>query len=93
MSTKSIVFEAIARERDYQDAKWGTIQERPHTVGEWLLIAEHELQEAKDAWCTGRGDEGALEELLQAITVGVACLEQHGIVMRPLRYLVPPTKQ
>lgn len=81
------VYIAVSRERAYQDHKWGTIQEHPHTVGEWLLIAEHELQEAKEAWCTGRGDAGALEELLQVIAVGVACLEQHGVEVSPLRKL------
>lgn len=81
------VFEAIRRERDFQDHKWGTIQERPHTVGEWLLIAERELQEAKEAWCKGHGDYGALEELIQVAAVVTACLEQHGIVESPVRLM------
>lgn len=76
------VIQAIKNERDYQDRKWGSIEEHPHTVGEWLLICESELQEAKEAWCKGRGDEGALLELLQVIAVGAACLQQHGIVER-----------
>jgi len=74
--------EAIGRERDYQDKKWGGIRKHPHTVGEWLLIMESELQEAKDGWCRGRGDEDALKEVLQVVAVGVACLEQHGVVER-----------
>lgn len=43
------VYEAIDHERRYQNAKWGSIEERPHTVGEWLLIIEGELEEAKQA--------------------------------------------
>ncbi len=76
------VFEAVLRERAYQDQKWGSIDEHAHTVGEWLLILERELFEAKEAWCKGRGDAGALCELVQVVAVGVACLEQHGAVAR-----------
>lgn len=72
-------FYAIAGERGYQDAKWGTIQQHPHTVGEWLLIVEGELEEAKQAWRTGHGDEAALAELIQVAAVAVACLSQHDI--------------
>lgn len=74
------IFEAVGRERDYQDAKW---ESNPHTVGEWLLIVESELQEAKEAWCKNGGDRAALIELLQVIAVGVAALEQHGAIERP----------
>jgi hypothetical protein len=77
------IFDALRRERAYQDAKWGTIQQHPHTVGEWLLVVESELLEAKEAWCKGQGDRGALVELVQVAAVVVACLEQHGIVERP----------
>lgn len=80
------IMHAVEDERHYQDRKWGTIDEHPHTVGEWLLIAESELQEAKAAWCKGRGDEGALLELLQVISVGVACLQQHGVITRDLEH-------
>lgn len=76
------IFRAINRERDYQDKKWGTIYERPHTVGEWLLIAQGELNEAIQAWQKSVGDDKALEEFLQVVAVGVACLEQWGIKER-----------
>ena len=76
------VMHAVEDERRYQDSKWGTVEEHPHTVGEWLLICESKLQEAKEAWCKGRGDTGALLELLQVVAVGTACLQQHGIVGR-----------
>lgn len=68
------VFGRITRERDYQDAKW---KANPHTVGEWLLIMQSELDEAKEAWVKNRGDGKALDEILQVISVGVACMEQH----------------
>lgn len=76
-----VIYPAIDRERDYQDRKWG---DKPHTVAEWLLIAEAELAEAKLAWVKGIGDGDALLELLQVIAVVVACLEQHGVVEREL---------
>jgi hypothetical protein len=73
---------AICRERDYQDDKWGSLDENPHTVAEFLLIMESELAEAKQAWVKGHGDQDALRELLQVVAVGFACLEQHGVVER-----------
>ncbi len=79
---REMVFDAIGRERDYQDAKWGGLQERPKQVGSWLLIMQGELDEAIQAWQKSRGDEKALEEILQVISVGVACLTQHGVVER-----------
>lgn len=77
------VFAAIARERAWQDQKWGTIAEHPHEVGGWLTLVRKELREAEDAWCSQRGDASALEELLQVAAVAIACIQQHGIVERP----------
>jgi hypothetical protein len=74
------VFTALREERAYQDDKWGTIEEHPHTVGEWLLIMEAELHEAKWGWVKEMGEASALAEILQVVAVGVACLEQHGII-------------
>lgn len=76
---RKLVYAAIDRERDYQDRKWG---DKPHTIGEWLLIMEAELDEAKAAWSKGVGDDDAKRELLQVIAVGVAALEQHDIIER-----------
>lgn len=76
------IYHAIERERLYQDQKWGTLAEHPHEVGAWITLMRRELAEAEEAWCTQRGDAAALREILQVIAVGVACLEQHGIVER-----------
>lgn len=78
-TTREFIFRAISRERAYQDVKW---KNNPQTVGEWLLIMQAELDEAKEAWVKNRGDGKALEEILQVISVGVACLEQHSMVER-----------
>lgn len=76
------IFQAIEREREYQVRKWGTIEQNPHTVFEWLGIMQKELSEAQIAWIENEGDKEALRELLQAVAVGIACLEQHGVYER-----------
>lgn len=82
MSDKLDVFSAIAKERTYQDSKWGTIEQHPHDVSDWLLIMRQELDEAMNAWVSLPDDSEALKEILQVVAVGVACLEQHGVVER-----------
>lgn len=84
------VAQAIAAERRYQDQKWGTVEERPHEVGAWLLILEGELNEAKLAWQKSAGDVDALIELVQVAAVAVACLEQHGIPWAVARWGLKP---
>lgn len=73
------IVEAIKNERAYQRDKYG---DKPHDVGSFILIMQGELDEAAQGWRKGVGDEDALREILQVIAVGVACLEQHGIVAR-----------
>jgi len=75
------IYAAISGELDYQTRKWGSVTEHPHTVGEWLLIVEEELSEAKHAWVKGHDDD-ALRELLQVAAVAVSCMVQHGVVER-----------
>lgn len=82
MSTRQEVFDAINRERDYQDRKWGTIEENPHEVTGWLLVMQGGMDEAIRGWQKGYGDFDALRKVLQVVAVGCACLEQHGIVER-----------
>lgn len=82
------IWKAILRERDYQDTKWG---DKPHTVGEWLLIMEAELAEAKLAWAKGNGDEHALYDYLSlhACTADdyVAAAKELGIWIQYLRQI------
>jgi hypothetical protein len=83
------IVQAIVHERAYQQARW---DDAPHTVGEWLLIVEAELLEAKQAWVKGHGNHEALTELVQVLAVGVACLEQHGVPPEdPRRALIRQT--
>ena len=76
----AIVGVAIGKERLYQDQKHGSIVECGHTLGEWILIAEAELAEAKEALIKGgSGRDSVRSELVQVAATIVACLEQHGL--------------
>lgn len=75
------IINAIDSERAHQDNKWGTIEEHPHTVMEWIAIMRGELNEAELAWLK-QSDEHALLEVLQVIATGVACLQQHSVYTR-----------
>jgi len=78
--TREEVSVLIGEERLHQDIKHGVLEEHGHTIGEWILIMEAELAEAKAAIIKGgSGRNHVLHEILQVVATGVACLEQHGI--------------
>jgi hypothetical protein len=81
-STMTEVFSAIHDERVYQDRKWGNPDQHPHEVGGYITLMRKLLADAEVAWCTSRGDDGALDELRKVVAVGFACMEQHGVVER-----------
>lgn len=81
-TAKQMAFDAIVAERHYQDRKWGTIQEHPLEVSAWLIVMRKLLNDAEAAWCWQRGDVGALDEIRKVAAVAVACMEQHGVVLR-----------
>lgn len=75
----SAVFTAIVEERRFQNTKHGDVQTSPHTLGEWLLLIEAELAEAKQALIKGgAGRDTVRSEIIQVAALAVACLEQHG---------------
>lgn len=76
------IFDALLEERAFQDGKWGTIEENPHTIGEWLLIMQKELTEAIDAYFQRPANRLMLDEIRQVAAVAIACMEQHGFVER-----------
>ncbi|MGR9108746.1 MAG: hypothetical protein ACU843_17655 [Gammaproteobacteria bacterium] len=82
MTDRSLVYSAIDEERAFQDRKWGTIAEHPHEVGAWLTIMRSLLVNADAAYSGQRGCSGALDEIRKIVAVGVACMEQHGVVRR-----------
>lgn len=81
MVSREIVFMGINKERKHQDKKYGDIEKNPHTLFEWISILNGELNEAAEALLKDN-DSDCLLEILQIVSVGVACLEQHGIVLR-----------
>ena len=46
-TNRESVFDAIDDERDFQDQKWGTIEDHPHEVGGWLTIMRSLLLKAE----------------------------------------------
>lgn len=84
-SGAAAVIAAIRSERAFQDRKRGplTHPDRQLDIGAWLTVLRCELREAEEAWTRHHpNSEPALLEILQVIAVGVACLEQHGVVSR-----------
>lgn len=71
----------IGAERRFQDNKWGPIDVAGHSLAEWVLIAEAELAEAKQAVIKGgSGRNSVRSEIIQTMAVLHAALEQHGVV-------------
>ena len=72
------VFQAICKERDHQDNKWGP--NKPQSLPGFLIVLEKELQEAKDAWVKNvTGEHATLNEVVQIAATAVACLEKYGV--------------
>lgn len=72
------VFDAISEERMYQDEKMGDISHHQHSIPEWLLMMRKLIEKAETDWMNNGNDE-ALKSLLKATSIGVACMEQHGV--------------
>lgn len=81
---------AIIGERAYQDAKLGTVDERPKQVGSWLTLMRVMLRNAEEDWATSDNDQDALASMRKAVAVGVACFEQHGVPMRDVPVIESP---
>lgn len=87
------VYSAIDSERDFQDARWGTVEQHPHEVGSWILIMEKLLADAREAWAGNAGDAKALDEIRKVAAVAVACGEQHGLPSRGMVSTLRPSSQ
>lgn len=82
MQDRADVYAAIDSERNFQDRKWGTIEQHPHEVGAWLTLMRKHLRDAEEAWSSSPSDFKALDEIRKVLGIGVACCEQHGIAAR-----------
>ena len=79
------IYEAIDRERAYQQAERPLSHRQGHEIPGWIAIMRSELAEAEEAWVKGDGapaNAESLREILQVVATGVAALEQHGVVER-----------
>lgn len=84
------IFEAIVKEREFQDKKYGVvltvapaptrtlelIEQGPggHELGAWLIIAESELAEAKKALVHGGSKEAKGRDTIRAELVQLAAV-------------------
>lgn len=77
MITQPKALEALAEVRKIQNLKHQN--DDFHTVAEWILIIERQLQKAKDEWTKGgpRSADHALERIAHVGACAVACLEQN----------------
>jgi hypothetical protein len=77
------IMNLIRKEREYQMGHG--LPKAPehgqrHSIKDWLRIMRREMVEAENGLQYGSvGRDHPLHEILQVITVGVACLEQHGL--------------
>lgn len=89
---RSQVYWVVDSERDYQDRKWGTIDQRPKQVGSWLTLMRTILTKAEMEWSHTDGDHTALDEIRKLAATAIACMEQHGAVKR-MNVAVPQPSQ
>lgn len=76
--SKAFVYDAITREREYQDAKFGPLKEQ--SLAGFLIVLENEIAEAKHGWTKNlTGRSSALHEIVQVAATAVACLERYGV--------------
>jgi len=79
--SRQLVYEAIDREREYQDMVWGRGHDESHNLPAWLLIMKQLLAESEQAWLSG-GPGESQRKILQAVSTGVAALEVCGLYER-----------
>lgn len=86
------VFDAIRKEMDYQDAKFGV--DKQQSLPGYLVIMENELIEAKHGWTKNLSDRhSALHEIVQLAATAIRCLEQYGVTGSAIATNDIPTKE
>lgn len=71
------VMAAIANELAHQDSKWGA--GRPQSLAGYLLILQHEINEAINGWMkNAEGRHAPLAEVVQVAAVAIRALEDYG---------------
>lgn len=80
MTSREEVYAAINTERDYQDAL-PPERKGPENMGDFILMAEFILQDARDVWYHGSA-EGAAQYMRKLGGVAVAAMEKYGAPSR-----------
>lgn len=84
---RSKVYELIDGEREYQDAQWTkagmTGTPNPLTVGEFILLMEDYLAQARKVWIQEAKPNTMSTVLVRKVAgIAVNCMEQHGAPSR-----------
>jgi len=82
-STQKSVFDAVVAERRYQDLLPKNRSDgKIRTVEGELLLLEDYIARARKAWVDNAGDTQALDVVRKVVSIGVRCLEVHGVIER-----------
>lgn len=97
MYTRVEVYEALDEERDYQDTLSPTSSvDGQHTVPEWVLYMGDYIAQARQQCSRIWGPESdrlALDTIRKITAMGVACMEQNGVVHRGVGTPTPTTAE
>ncbi|HDY87791.1 MAG TPA: hypothetical protein ENH82_06685 [bacterium] len=72
------VYKLIDGERAYQDRQTNhsSTHDANHSVSDWIIFMEHQIQEAKEAIYFVNREE-ALKRIRKATALGVVCMENN----------------
>jgi hypothetical protein len=77
------VYQLIDGERAYQDALPANRTDgEPRTVGDYLTMLQHYLNEAQRQWVMNAGSQEALDVIRKLAGISVHCMEDHGAPAR-----------
>lgn len=86
MTTREEVYAVVDGERDYQDSLAATSEtDGYHTVSEFILYMEDYIAEARNVASRTWGPDAttkSLDIIRKVTALGVACMEQNGVVAR-----------
>lgn len=69
----------VIAEREHQDRKWGSLEERSQSLPGFIAVVEAETAEAKAGWIKNvQGNHSALSELVQVAATAIAAIEKYG---------------
>jgi hypothetical protein len=81
MEERKKVYEAIDKEREYQNKKWTENHDPSHSLSDWILFIEQHLNKAKEKVYYQNATQ-AKKEIRKITALGVACMEYQGIIHR-----------